>query len=108
VTRDATKARQRVEGNTKPAAPAQKRQKTSKYISRVSKRKSEKDHSSESEERPADARVLDEVKRLIKEDELERGFLSWRKQDAEGILLLASAIKYLCARTVCRVLRCNT
>lgn len=66
------------------------------------KRKRRDSQSSESEELTADARVLAEAVQPTEEDEQERGFLSWRKQDAEGILLLASAIKFLCARTVCR------
>ncbi|KAG9077135.1 hypothetical protein FRC06_009082, partial [Ceratobasidium sp. 370] len=64
------------------------------------KRKRKEDCSSDSEEIPADARVLAEATEAAERDEREHSLLSWRKQDAEGVLLLASAIKSLCARTV--------
>lgn len=55
---------------------------------------------SESDELPADARVLENAACIQEEDAQERGFLSWRMKDADGILLLCSAVKRLCARTV--------
>jgi hypothetical protein len=58
------------------------------------------DVSSDRDEMPSDAQVLANATCSAEDDAHERGLLSWRKQDAEGILLLASAIKFLGSRTI--------
>ncbi|KAG9082319.1 hypothetical protein FRC06_005121 [Ceratobasidium sp. 370] len=95
--REAEKARQHAEeDNESPPPPPRKRQ---RKLGPSSKRK-HNDQTSEGKELPEDARVMDNAERPAEDDAADRSQLSWRKQDAEGILLLASAIKYLCARTV--------
>ncbi|KAG8689817.1 hypothetical protein FRC09_012243 [Ceratobasidium sp. 395] len=101
TTRKATVARQRAEAAAEAAAeasaPPRKRARKSKSGPLVSDLGEATD-----DELPPDAQMLENAARLEEEDARERGLLSWRLQDAEGILLLSSAIKRLCTRTVTR------
>ncbi|KAG8714398.1 hypothetical protein FRC08_011975 [Ceratobasidium sp. 394] len=101
VTRKATKARQRAEMSEHPAAPPRKRaRKGPSGASKAAGKRQQDDVPSENDELPEDARVLENAARSEEQDAQERGFLSWRLRDAEAILLLCSAVKRLCARTV--------
>lgn len=48
----------------------------------------------------SDAEALANATRTQEDDANERGFLSWRLEDDEGVLLLASAMKFLGSRTI--------
>lgn len=101
VTCKATKARQKAQANVQPSIQPQKQQRYMQAGSSKSQGKRPLDKvSSESEDLPSDAYVINNASRTQEADAEQRGFLSWRMQDAEGILLLSSVIKYLCARTV--------
>jgi hypothetical protein len=100
VTREATRARQGAHGDIDPAIRPPKRPRNTQSTSKGKRRFD--DLSSDSDTLPPDARVLENANRSQEADAAQRSFLSWRMQDADGILLLASAIKHLCARTITR------
>ncbi|CAE6534790.1 unnamed protein product, partial [Rhizoctonia solani] len=92
ITRAATKARHMKESNNTPTPQIpRKRPRKSKDIE-VATISDAGDFS--------DAEVLANATRIQEDDANERGFLSWRLEDDEGVLLLASAMKLLGSRTV--------
>ncbi|KAF8670090.1 hypothetical protein RHS04_08678, partial [Rhizoctonia solani] len=93
VTRNAAKARQRALTNTNPTTRPQKRQRTTRVGNQSGDSNSDL---------PLDARDVANLEQTKEVDAEQRGFISWRLQDADGILLLSTAIKHLCSRTVRR------
>ena len=98
ATREAAKDRQRAETKAQPPRKRQRRAQTSSF--RPQGKKLLDESSSESEDLPPDAQVINNAAQAQEADAEHRSFLSWRMQDADGILLLSCAIKHLCARTV--------
>ncbi|EUC61535.1 hypothetical protein RSOL_396630, partial [Rhizoctonia solani AG-3 Rhs1AP] len=92
VTRAATKVRHIQEENAEPA-PQIPRKRPRKSQSNQLATHSDTDNFS-------DAEALANAMRMHEDDAGERGYLSWRLEDDEGVLLLASAMKYLASRTV--------
>ncbi|CAE6532296.1 unnamed protein product [Rhizoctonia solani] len=92
VTRAATKARHMKEANAVPALQVPRKRRRKSKAGPVAPT-SDTDEFSDTE-------ALANARRVHEDDASERGLLSWRLEDDEGILLLASAIKLLGSRTV--------
>lgn len=100
VTQEAAKVRQKAEAKDQP--PKKRQRNVQASGSKTKNKRQLAEASSESDDLPLDARVINNAAQTQEADAEHRSLLSWRMQDAEGILLLACAIKHLCARTVRR------
>ncbi|KAG8729365.1 hypothetical protein FRC12_021030 [Ceratobasidium sp. 428] len=103
ATREAAKAKQNAQANLQAAARPQKRRRYNQPESSKAKGKRRfNESSSDSDSIHSDARVIKKAAQTEEPDAEQLSSLSWRLIDDKGILLLASAIKHLCARTVSR------
>ncbi|KAF8694552.1 hypothetical protein RHS03_08170, partial [Rhizoctonia solani] len=93
VTCNAAKAWQRALTNTNPTTRPQKQRRTTQVGNQSGDSNSDL---------PLDARDVANLEQTKEVDAEQRGFISWRLQDADGILLLLTAIKHLCSCTVRR------
>jgi hypothetical protein len=84
ITRDAAKARHQPKSNA--TAPPRKR--------------ARKSYDQDDSSGPGGSKTAFNVDQLLEINADSRNHFSWRRQDAFGVLLLASALKLLCRRTI--------